>query len=124
MGGEGAESCSAWSPTRVSASAPGNEVRSRVQFFPNGYAAMAWLASTRGTGDLGITQITEILPNAGVAYAGPLPDEFQMKAICTSALATRAPEPPFAEHFIARLRAPGARALLAQAGFEVQGRAV
>ena len=96
-----------------------NDVRDRIQLFPNGYAAMVWLASARGTGELGITQVTEILPNAGVSYAGPLPDEFQMKAIYTAALATRAREPVLAENFLSRLQGSSARALLVEAGFEV-----
>lgn len=96
-----------------------SEVRDRIQFFPNGYAAMVWLASARATGEIGITQVTEILPNAGVSYAGPLPDEFQMKAIYTAALATRAREQVLAEKFLARLQASSVRALLIEAGFEV-----
>ena len=32
-----------------------------------------------GTLEMGITQVTEILPNNGVKLASPLPDELQMK---------------------------------------------
>lgn len=94
------------------------EVRERLQFFPNGYAAMSWLAQTRGTGELGITQNTEILPNPGVSYAGPLPEQFQMKAMYSAGLAARAPEPALARDFLARFSAPSARPLLAEAGYE------
>ena len=55
------------------------DVQNRMQFFPNGYAAMKWLAANNGAGELGITQDTEILPNKGVTYAGPLPPEFQIR---------------------------------------------
>ncbi|HEV7801835.1 MAG TPA: substrate-binding domain-containing protein [Burkholderiales bacterium] len=94
------------------------EVRARLQLFPNGYAAMKWLATTEGTGELGITQVTEILPNKGVTYAGPLPEEFQMKAVYSIGLAARAPEPELAKDFVARFNAASARPLLAEAGYE------
>jgi molybdate transport system substrate-binding protein len=95
-----------------------DEVRERLQFFPNGYAAMAWLSQTRGTGELGITQVTEILPNKGVSYAGPLPEAFQQKAVYSVGLAAKAPEAALAKDFIARFSAPSVRALLTEAGYE------
>jgi molybdate transport system substrate-binding protein len=95
------------------------EVRDHLQFFPNGYAAMAWLAQTSGSGELGITQVTEILPNNAVAYAGPLPDEFQMKAMYSVGLAAKAPQRALAEDFIARFKAGSAKALLKEAGYEI-----
>jgi molybdate transport system substrate-binding protein len=96
-----------------------DEVRDRLQFFPNGYAAMAWLAQTVGTGDLGITQVTEILPNKNVAYAGPLPEEFQMKAVYSVGLASKAPQAEIAKDFIARFGAASSRSLLVDAGYEL-----
>ncbi len=95
------------------------EVRARLKFFPNGYAAMKWLAQTAGEGELGITQVTEILPNKGVAYAGPLPDEFQMKAIYSVGLVADGPEPRVAADFVARFSAESAKDLLAEAGYEL-----
>jgi molybdate transport system substrate-binding protein len=96
-----------------------DEVRDRLRFFPNGYAAMAWLAQTVGTGDLGITQVTEILPNKNVAYAGPLPEEFQMKAVYSVGLASKAPQAEIAKNFIARFGAASSRSLLVDAGYEL-----
>jgi len=96
-----------------------DQVRDRMQFFPNGYAAMRWLAAEGSARDLGITQITEILPNKGVAYAGPLPGAFQMKAVYSAGVASRAQEPQLAKDFIDRFRT--ARALLADAGYELEG---
>jgi ABC-type molybdate transport system substrate-binding protein len=80
---------------------------------------MAWLAQSSGSGELGITQVTEILPNKGVAYAGPLPDEFQMKAVYSIGLAANAPQRALAEDFIARFRVESAKALLKEAGYEL-----
>jgi molybdate transport system substrate-binding protein len=93
------------------------EVRDRLQFFPNGYAAMRWLAAEGGARDLGITQATEILPNKGVSYAGPLPDTFQQKATYSAGVAARAKEPQLAKDFVGRFAA--ARALLLEAGYEL-----
>ena len=96
----------------------GEEVRDRMQFFPNGYAAMAWLAENGGARDLGITQVTEILPNPGVTYAGALPGELQMKTVYSAGIAMRATEPALARDFIARFGLPSGRSLLAEAGYE------
>ena len=94
-------------------------VHNRMQHFPNGYAAMKWLAESGGTTDIGITQITEILPNKGVAYAGPLPGEFQMKTIYSAAFACKAAAPDLGRELIRRLAASTTRPLLAEAGFEL-----
>ena len=94
------------------------QVKARLRFFPNGYAAMRWLAGRRGALEAGITQTTEIVANNGVTYVGPLPDELQMKTIYSAGLASRAANPDAAREFIARLTAPAARGMLARAGFE------
>jgi molybdate transport system substrate-binding protein len=97
------------------------DVRNRLQFFPNGYAAMKWLARSNGTGEIGITQVTEILPNKGVAYAGPLPEQFQMKAVYSVGVASKAAEADLAKDFVERFKTPSARLLLATAGYELNG---
>jgi molybdate transport system substrate-binding protein len=94
------------------------EVGARLRHFPNGHATMRWLAEAGAAGDLGITQVTEILPHADVAYAGPLPDAFQMKTVYAAGLAARAANPAAGRAFIARLTAPSARAMLRDAGYE------
>jgi molybdate transport system substrate-binding protein len=94
-------------------------MNARLKYFPNGNAAMTWLAASTGANELGITQVTEILPIPGVAYVGPLPDEFQAKATYTVGVPVRAQQVELARAFIARLTAPAARPMLAAAGFEV-----
>lgn len=94
------------------------QVKDKMQFFPNGYAAMRWLAASTGTLEMGITQITEILPNKDVKLAGPLPDELQMKTVYSAGLAARAQHPDAAKDFLARLTAPSARPILMAAGYE------
>jgi molybdate transport system substrate-binding protein len=97
-----------------------DQVKPRMQHFPNGYAAMRWLAASSGRNDVGLTQITEILANKGVTYAGPLPGDLQAKAVYSAGLATRAAEAAAAREFIARLTGTSARPILASAGFEFQ----
>lgn len=95
-----------------------SQVKARMQFFPNGHSAMRWLAASAGALEMGITQITEILPNKGVTLAGPLPDELQVKTVYTAGLAARAQHPEAAKEFLARLTAPAGRPILAAAGYE------
>jgi molybdate transport system substrate-binding protein len=89
----------------------------RMQYFPNGYAAMKWLAESRGEREIGITQLTEIRANPGVACAGPLPGELQVRTVYAAGLAARAPEAAAARDFIARLIA--SKKVLAEAGYEL-----
>lgn len=90
----------------------------RMLYFPNGYAAMRWLAQSRGLLEMGITQITEILANPGVAYAGPLPAALQVRTVYSAGLAAHAAEPGAAREFIARLTNAAAKRVLAKAGYE------
>jgi molybdate transport system substrate-binding protein len=94
------------------------QVQDRLQFFPNGYAAMRWLAADGSARDLGITQVTEILPNKAVSYAGPLPDALQQKTIYSVGIAARANEPQLAKNFVGRFAS--ARSLLVEAGYELE----
>ena len=94
-----------------------DEVRGRMQLFPNGYAAMKWLSADGGPRDVGITQDTEILPNKGVTYVGPLPDAFQMKTVYSTGIASRAQEPQLARDFVERFK--NARERLVAAGYEL-----
>jgi molybdate transport system substrate-binding protein len=94
-------------------------MKPRLQFFPNGYAAMQYLAGSRAPYEMGITQITEILANPGVTYVGPLPGDLQVKTVYSVGLATRAGQQSAAREFIARLTSPGGRKALATAGYEL-----
>jgi molybdate transport system substrate-binding protein len=98
-----------------------SQVEDRMQFFPNGNAAMHWLAASGGHFELGITQNTEILPFQGVTFVGPLPDEFQMKTVYTAGIAARAAQTELAREFLRRLTAPEFRPSLIAAGYEIDG---
>ncbi|MBI4207742.1 MAG: molybdate ABC transporter substrate-binding protein [Betaproteobacteria bacterium] len=95
-----------------------DKVRQKMRYFPNGYAAMGWLAASTGALEMGITQITEILPNKGVTLAGPLPEELQARTVYSAGLIARARQPDAAKAFLARLTSPAARPILAAAGYE------
>ena len=93
-------------------------IKPRLQYFPNGYAAMKWLAESRGRDELGITQITEILANPGVVLVGALPGDLQVRTLYAGGVAARASDAAAAREFLARLTSAGARKVLAKAGYE------
>ena len=95
------------------------ELAGRLRPFPNGNAAMTALAKSEEPGHLGITMMTEIKPLSGVELVAPLPSEIQSTTIYSAAVATRAVHPERAREFVQRLTGPGARAMLAAAGFEL-----
>jgi molybdate transport system substrate-binding protein len=68
----------------------------------------------RGEIELGIHQISEILPVKGVKLAGPLPPELQKYTVY---VAVDLKHSPVVREFISFLGSPQARARLAQAGY-------
>lgn len=94
-------------------------VMARLQYFPNGYAAMAHLAQSTGMLEMGITQITEIAANKDVTLVGPLPSEVQSIAVYSAGLAARSAHPERSREFIRRLTGFNAQAVLSAAGFDV-----
>ena len=95
------------------------ELKSRLQFFPNGYAAMNDLAHSSGLNEIGITQVTEIVANKGVTLVGPLPAEVQNIAVYSAGLAAQSSQPDVARELIRRLTGFNAQPLLSAAGFDV-----
>jgi molybdate transport system substrate-binding protein len=93
------------------------QMKGRLAFFPNGYAAMGELARAGGDRDTGITQVTEIIPNKGVAFVGALPPELQSITVYSAGLAARAEHPELAKDFMRRLT--GARDLLTATGYQL-----
>jgi molybdate transport system substrate-binding protein len=71
----------------------------------------------RGEIELGIHQISEILPVKGVRLAGPLPPELQKYTVYVAAPVLNSQRKPAVEAFIAHLSAPQARARLAASGY-------
>lgn len=96
-----------------------DELKSRLHFFPNGYAAMNDLAQSSGLLEMGITQITEIVANKGVTLVGPLPPEVQNIAVYSAGLSARSAHPERAKELIRRLTGFNAQPLLSAAGFDI-----
>lgn len=94
------------------------ELKDRLKYFPNGNAAMNWMAANGDARTIGITQNTEILPISGVSYIGPLPDEFQAKATYSAGCVANSVRIAAAQDFISRLTSPEAKPMLAAAGYE------
>jgi len=93
-------------------------VKHRLKFFPNGNAAMNWIAAEGDARTIGITQNSEILPIRGVDYVGPLPNEFQAKATYSAGCVANSTQRAAAQDFVLRLTSPAARPMLAAAGYE------
>ena len=71
----------------------------------------------RGEVELGIHQITEILPVKGVKLVGPLPAALQKETVYVGAATSAARDRAAAHAFLAYLRTPQVRALFAEKGF-------
>jgi molybdate transport system substrate-binding protein len=71
----------------------------------------------RGQIELGVHQITEILPVPGVKLVGPLPAALQKETIYLGAATAATPRKTEAQAFLAYLRSPEARKLFAERGF-------
>jgi molybdate transport system substrate-binding protein len=71
----------------------------------------------RGEVELGIHQITEILPVKGVKLVGPLPAALQKETVYVGAVTASAQAPADAKAFLAFLRLPETRSLFAERGF-------
>ena len=95
------------------------QVKARLHFFPNGYAAMGDLAQSGGSLEIGITQITEIVANKGVTLVGPLPAEVQNIAVYSAGLAAHSAHPDLARELIRRMTGFNAKPVLSAAGFDV-----
>jgi molybdate transport system substrate-binding protein len=71
-----------------------------------------------GRAEIGMTFISEMMPNKGVKIAGMLPPAVQNATNYTVAIPVGAPNPDAARAFIQAMRTPEARAAIAHAGLE------
>ena len=93
----------------------GQEVRAKAVLRPNGTGVADAVA--RGDAQYGVTLISEMLPNKGVAV-WPLPDELQMTTIYTAAVATNAENAMDAQALLNDLRGPKGRQASIEAGLK------
>ena len=90
------------------------QVNAKAKFGQGGYITEP---VGRGEIELGIHQISEILPVKGVKLAGPLPAELQKYTVYVAVPVTQSSQQPVVSDFIKHLTGPAARARLAQAGY-------
>jgi molybdate transport system substrate-binding protein len=76
------------------------------------------LAVSNREADIGITQVSEILPNPGVYVVGPLPQEIQNATVYSIAACAGTPRAALVKAWIDLLLGEDARARIRKAGFE------
>jgi molybdate transport system substrate-binding protein len=91
-----------------------DQVQSKLKVLPASNPAANAVAN--GEAELGITQISEILPYAGAELVGPMPAEIQLYTVYPAALAADTKEPDAAKALIKFLTAPAVIAVLKAKG--------
>jgi molybdate transport system substrate-binding protein len=91
-----------------------SEIRSKTTLGQGGYVVAP---VGRGEIELGIHQISEILPVQGVKLAGPLPPELQKYTVYVAVPVAHSTKHEIISDFIRHLSGPQARERLAQAGY-------
>ena len=72
----------------------------------------------RGDAEIGFQQISELLPEPGVTFVGPLPPEVQRVTVFSAGIATKAAHPEAGRQLIAFLAAPEAFHVIRRTGLE------
>jgi molybdate transport system substrate-binding protein len=75
-------------------------------------------AIARGEGEIGFTQMSELMSVEGIAYLGPLPAEIQMVTVFSAGVHTAAPAPDAARALLRFLTTPQAATVLRHHGME------
>ncbi len=89
-------------------------IKARTTYMQGGY-----VVERVGTGEieLGLHQITEILPVKGIKLVGPLPSALQKVTIYSGAISAKATNLEAAKAFLAHMQRPDVRASLSTKGF-------
>jgi molybdate transport system substrate-binding protein len=75
-------------------------------------------AIARGEGEIGFTQMSELMSVEGIQYLGPLPAEVQMVTVFSAGVHAAAPAPDAARALLKFLTAPQAASVLRRHGME------
>ncbi len=94
------------------------EVKPKAKLIPGGAVAEH---VARGEAELGIHQISEILPVKGVTLVGPLPADVQNYTVYAAALGAQAKESDAAKALLKALSGPAAAEVLKSKGMEPAG---
>jgi molybdate transport system substrate-binding protein len=94
-------------------------IRTKVKLLPPENPAAKAVAN--GEAEIGMTQISEILPYAGVELVGPFPAEIQLTTSFGGAVATNAAQPEAAGALLKFLKGPEAAAVIKAKGLDPAG---
>jgi molybdate transport system substrate-binding protein len=92
------------------------DVKPKIIQIAPGLGVGATLA--RGEGEIGFTQVSELMSVKGIQYLGPLPPEVQVVTVFSAGLHAGAPAPDAARALLAFLTARDAAPVLARHGME------
>ncbi len=92
------------------------QLRAKTKLLPPSNPAA--FAVANGEAEIGMTQISEILPYAGAELVGPLPAEIGLHTVYPAAVATGAKEPEAAKALIKFLAGPAAAPVLKAKGLD------
>ena len=97
-----------------------DEVKKKTVYGMQGSQVAAAVAD--GRAEIGLTFISEMLPNKGVKIAGPLPAAVQNATNYAVAIPVGSPNPDAGRAFIQAMRTAEARSAIAKAGLEPLGK--
>jgi len=95
------------------------DVKSKIVIPPSGVPVGEIVA--KGDADIGVQQISELLPVPGIAIVGPLPAELQKLTVFSAGLFVGAKDTQAAKALVTMLTAPAARPLYQRKGMEPVG---
>jgi len=72
----------------------------------------------RGEAEIGLQQVSELIPVAGIAYVGPLPAEIQEITVFAAGIPVGAKHPDAARALVGFLTSPAAAAIIRKCGME------
>jgi molybdate transport system substrate-binding protein len=75
-------------------------------------------AVAHGQGDIGFTQVSELLAVKGIVYLGPLPADVQQVTVFSAGIKRRAPQPDAAKALLRFLTSPEAAPTLRETGLQ------
>jgi len=91
-------------------------IKSKIVQIGPGLSVGAALA--HGAGEIGFTQVSELLAAEGIDFLGPLPADIQHITVWSAGLHAAAPAPDVAKALVEFLRGPHAAAVIRRSGME------
>jgi molybdate transport system substrate-binding protein len=98
----------------------GEQVRAKLKLYPEGQTAME--AGARGEITLGLGQVSEIVPVAGVDMVGTIPETLQLRTVYAAGLGAHSANATAAAALLEFLAGPAQAEVFARKGFETPTR--